>query len=92
MITHVVLMKFADPANREEAKARLEALAPDIPQIRSLHVGLDVVGSPASQSSTPEIFKRSTFPFWASPQRRLPRRLPRRKFRWWTRRRCRRTN
>ncbi len=48
MITHVVLMKFADPANREEAKERLEALAAEIPQIRSLHVGLDVVGSPVS--------------------------------------------
>ena len=48
MITHVVLMKFADPANRDEAKSRLEALAAEVPQIKTLHVGLDVVGSEVS--------------------------------------------
>lgn len=48
MITHVVLMKFADPSNRDEAKARLEALTSQIPQITTLHVGLDVIGSEVS--------------------------------------------
>jgi len=48
LITHIVLMKFADPSNRDEAKSRLEALAPQIPQIGTLHVGLDVIGSEVS--------------------------------------------
>lgn len=41
MLTHVVMMTFADPSNAPEAKARLEALAPQIPQIASLSVALD---------------------------------------------------
>ena len=49
LITHIVLMKFADPANRDEAKKRLEALPAGIPQIKTLTVGLDVVGSEVSQ-------------------------------------------
>ena len=49
MITHIVLMKFADKANVNEAKKRLEALPADIPQIKSLTVGLDLVGSEVSQ-------------------------------------------
>jgi Stress responsive A/B Barrel Domain len=44
VITHVVSMTFQDKANREEAKHRLEALPADIEQIRSMTVGLDVVG------------------------------------------------
>jgi len=48
LITHIVLMKFADPINRDEAKALLEALPAQIPQIASLHVGLDVIGSEVS--------------------------------------------
>jgi hypothetical protein len=48
LITHIVLMKFADPANRDEAKTRLEALTDQIPQIASLTVGLDIVRSDAS--------------------------------------------
>jgi hypothetical protein len=48
LITHIVLMKFADQTNLAEAKKRLEALPADIPQIRSLTVGLDVVGSEVS--------------------------------------------
>jgi hypothetical protein len=48
LITHIVLMKFADAANRDEAKTRLEALTDQIPQIASLTVGLDVVRSEAS--------------------------------------------
>ena len=49
MITHIVLMKFADKANVTEAKKRLEELPAGIPQIKSLTVGLDVVGSEVSQ-------------------------------------------
>jgi hypothetical protein len=41
-------MKFTDASNAEEAKKRLEALPADIPQIRTLHVGLDVVHSDVS--------------------------------------------
>ena len=48
MITHIVLMKFADSANRDEAKTRLETLGTQIPEIKTLHVGLDVVGSEVS--------------------------------------------
>jgi hypothetical protein len=48
VITHIVLMKFADQANRDEAKTKLEALPEQIPQIASLTVGLDLVGSDAS--------------------------------------------
>jgi hypothetical protein len=49
LITHIVMMKFADAADRDEAKKRLEELPAAIPQIRSLTVGLDVVGSEVSQ-------------------------------------------
>lgn len=48
MIRHVVLMKLTDPADAPEAKARLEALPAEIPQIRSLEVGLDVLRTDAS--------------------------------------------
>jgi hypothetical protein len=48
MIRHVVLMTFTDPADAPEAKSRLEALAAEIPEISTLEVGLDVVGSPVS--------------------------------------------
>lgn len=48
MITHVVLMTFADPADAPEAQRRLEALPPSIPAVRTLHAGLDVVGAPGS--------------------------------------------
>jgi len=43
LLTHVVLMKFTDPAHAPEARRRLEALAPEVPEIRSMTVGLDVV-------------------------------------------------
>lgn len=45
MITHIVLMRFADKADADEAKQRLEALPAAIPQITSLTVGLNVVES-----------------------------------------------
>ncbi len=48
MIRHAVLMSFLDPADAPLAKARLEALPPQIPELLTLEVGLDVVGSPAS--------------------------------------------
>lgn len=48
MIQHVVLMRFADPGYAPEAKQRLEALAAQVPQIRTLSAGLDVVGSEVS--------------------------------------------
>jgi hypothetical protein len=46
VITHVVAMTFLDKSNREDAKSRLEALTDQIEQIRSMTVGLDVVGDP----------------------------------------------
>ena len=48
MITHVVLMKFADKSNLAEARTRLEELPAGIPQIKTLTVGLDVIGSEVS--------------------------------------------
>ena len=51
MLTHVVVFKFADAANREEAKTRLEALPVQIPEIRTLTVGLDSVGSEVSHDA-----------------------------------------
>ena len=48
VLTHVVLMTFADPSDAPEAKRRLEALPAEIPALRSLHVGLDVLGAPGS--------------------------------------------
>lgn len=48
MIRHVVLMRFADPADAPEAKSRLEALSGRIPGLLSLDVGLDVLRSEAS--------------------------------------------
>jgi hypothetical protein len=41
-------MKFTDAADAPEAKAKLEALVGEIPQIKDLTVGLDVVRSEAS--------------------------------------------
>ncbi|MET7425133.1 Dabb family protein [Dactylosporangium sp. NPDC005555] len=43
MLTHVVVMKFVDPADAPEAKDRLEALVGVVPQVRSMLVGLDTV-------------------------------------------------
>jgi hypothetical protein len=48
LITHVVLMKFADQANAAEARTRLDALPAQIPHIRDLTVGLDVVRAEVS--------------------------------------------
>lgn len=43
MITHVVLMTFADRADAPEAKRRLEALQASIPEVRTLRADLDVL-------------------------------------------------
>lgn len=43
MLTHVILMKFTDPADAAEAKEKLEGLEPLIEQIRGITVGVDVV-------------------------------------------------
>jgi hypothetical protein len=51
VITHIVIFKFADPSNRDEAKTRLEALPAQIPQIRSLMVGLDSLGTEVSHDA-----------------------------------------
>ena len=48
MITHTVLMKFTDPADAPEAKAKLKSLVGEVPQIKDLTVGLDVVRSEPS--------------------------------------------
>jgi len=48
MLTHVVLMTFTDPTDAPAAKAKLEAIASDIPAIRSMVVGLDVLGTDVS--------------------------------------------
>ncbi|MFE9857384.1 Dabb family protein [Streptomyces sp. NPDC005780] len=48
MLTHVVLMRFTDPDDAPEARRRLAELAPLVPEIRSIELGLDTVGSPVS--------------------------------------------
>ncbi|GIH80825.1 Dabb family protein [Planobispora longispora] len=48
MLIHVVLMKFADPADAATAGRLLEGLGGTVGQIRSLTVGLDVVRSEVS--------------------------------------------
>jgi Stress responsive A/B Barrel Domain len=48
VITHVVLFTFHDTSVREEAGRRLEALPAQIPELRSLTVGLDALGDPGA--------------------------------------------
>ncbi|MFJ4617123.1 Dabb family protein [Streptomyces sp. NPDC088812] len=48
MLTHVVLMRFTDPSDAPEARRRLAELAPQVPEIRSVDLALDVVGSAVS--------------------------------------------
>ena len=45
MITHVVSWKLADPGDVEEVARRLQALADEIPEIRSMVVGVNIVPS-----------------------------------------------
>jgi hypothetical protein len=44
VITHVVLMTFADRADAPEVKRRLDGLATAVPAVRSLRVDLDTLG------------------------------------------------
>ncbi len=48
MITHVVLMTFADRADAPEARRRLDALATAVPAARTLRVDLDTLGRAGS--------------------------------------------
>ncbi|MEV0562969.1 Dabb family protein [Dactylosporangium sp. NPDC050588] len=48
MLTHVVVMKFLDPADAPRAKELLQGLVGVVPQIRSMVVGLDTVRSDVS--------------------------------------------
>ena len=48
MIRHVVLLKLHDPHDAPEAKRRLQALATQVPEIRSIEIGLDVLRTDVS--------------------------------------------
>jgi hypothetical protein len=48
VLTHVVTFVLADPADRFEARDRLEALPAHIEALRSLTTGLDVLGDPGA--------------------------------------------
>lgn len=48
MLVHIVLARFPDPADADEAARRLTTLPDAIPEIRSLSVGRDVVRSERS--------------------------------------------
>ena len=48
VLTHVVLMKFTDPADAPKAKELLEGLVGVVPQVRSMLVGLDTAHSGVS--------------------------------------------
>jgi len=48
VIRHVVLLKLTDPSLVDESRTRLEALAGQIPSLRSLEVTVDVLRSDSS--------------------------------------------
>ena len=48
MLTHVVLMKFTDPADATEAQVRLEALVGNVPPIPTMVVELDTLHTETS--------------------------------------------
>ncbi|MEU8900324.1 Dabb family protein [Nocardia sp. NPDC048505] len=48
VLTHVVLMKFHDPADAAPAARLLADLTASIPQIRSLAVAVDALRTPAA--------------------------------------------
>ncbi|MGD9956141.1 MAG: Dabb family protein [Candidatus Nanopelagicales bacterium] len=48
MLTHVVSFTLADPADAPEAKARIEALGPQIEAIRTITAGVDMLGDPGA--------------------------------------------
>jgi hypothetical protein len=48
VLTHVVSFTFAVTADRDEARARLQALLPQIPPLLTLETGIDVVRDPGA--------------------------------------------
>ena len=48
MLTHVVSFTFADPEDRHEAQARLQALPGQVEAIRTMQTGLDELGDPGA--------------------------------------------
>jgi hypothetical protein len=48
MLVHVVLARFPDPADAEEAERRIRGLADTIDVIRDLQVGRDVIATDLS--------------------------------------------
>ena len=48
MFVHLVFFKFKDLGDREEAKRRLESMRGRIDVLRSVEVGIDVVGGKSS--------------------------------------------
>lgn len=48
MFVHVVFFKFTDFNDRTEAQSRLETMKGTVTSLRSIEVGLDLVGSPRS--------------------------------------------
>ena len=46
MLTHVVSFTLTDPADAAETRRRIEALGPQIPAIRSISAGVDMLGDP----------------------------------------------
>lgn len=46
VITHIVLFKLADPADTDEAVERLRSLDGNVPALRSIAVGRNLVESP----------------------------------------------
>jgi len=48
VLTHVVSFTFADPEDRHEAQARLQALPGQVEAIRTMQTGLDELGDPGA--------------------------------------------
>lgn len=48
MITHIVLFKLVDPANKTRAREVLLSMRGKIPVVRHLEVGVDMLKSPRS--------------------------------------------
>lgn len=50
MITHIVTFKLDDPAEAEACKAMLDGLLGQVPTLRSMTVGVNVVESPRAHT------------------------------------------
>ena len=50
MITHIVTFKLDDPAQAESCKAMLDGLVGQVPSLRSMVVGINVVDSPRAHT------------------------------------------